>query len=205
MGGRGSYSAGGGIGGKAAAGGAGEDYSRGAGIAAELGVSEREGAEMYDAINRWADGSTGIKNAQRGTGSYTEQNARDAETLNRFIDKSPDYHGDLVRCIGVPWGTKFRKNGKISSDGSITSWTVPSNVESAKTFVSESQHLVVLHVSATKGADTRRYSGLSGHDHEIIQRGGYDGSLKIDRVVVKNEYRPGSYEKEKVTHLYVRE
>ena len=203
VGGRGSSSASSGI----APGAAAADYSRGAAIASELGVSEQRGAEMFDAINRWADGSTGIKNAQRG-GKHTEQNAEDAATLEEFIAKSPSYQGELIRVMAVPDSARYRKNGKIHSDGSITSWTVPSNYANAKNgFGAQDKagmKTVVYHVSATRGADTRRYSNLAAQDGEIIQSGGYESNLKISRVQTREEYDFWGG-KEKVTHVYLEE
>ncbi len=183
------------------------DYLRGAAIASALGVSEERGAEMYDAINRWADGSTGIKNAQRG-GPHTDQDAQDAATLEEFIAKSPSYQGELIRVMAVPESTSYRKNGKISSDGSITSWTVPENYENAKNgFGAQDKagmKTVVYHVNATQGADTRAYSGLASQDSEIIQSGAYDSSLTVSRVSTRTEYNFWG-EKEKVTHVYLKE
>lgn len=197
MGGRGASSAGAG----ASAG----DFSRGASIAAALGVSEQRGAEMYDAINRWADGSTGIKNAQRG-GAHTEQDAQDAATLEEFISKSPSYQGELIRVMAVSDDTTYRKNGKISSDGSITSWTVPENQLNA---VNEfgaggraGQKTVVLHVNSSSGADIRSYSWLSAQDQEIIQSGNYLSSLTVQRVKTGVE-AVGWGETERITHVYL--
>lgn len=183
-----------------------EDYSRGAAIAQALGVDEKTAAEMYDAVNRWADGSSGIKNAQRGSGSYTEQNAKDAEILEEFISKSPAYTGSLVRVINVPEGTEFRKNGTIKSDGSITSWTTPDNVTNAlHGFGRESGMNVILHVEATHGADTRGISHLSQQDGEILQAGGYDGTLTVARTK-KETMRTWAYpEGMDVLHVYLRE
>ena len=193
--------------GASSAGASSSDFSRGAGIAAALGVSEERGAEMYDAINRWADGSTGIKNAQRG-GAHTAQDAQDAATLEEFISKSPSYQGELIRVMAVSDSTTYRKNGKISSDGSITSWTVPANYENAKNGFGaqgkEGLKTVVLHVNATQGADTRSYSWLSPQDGEILQSGKYTSSLTVSRVSTKTEYNFWA-EKEKVTHVYLTE
>lgn len=182
------------------------DYSRGEGIAKELGVSAEKGAEMFDAINRWADGSSGIKSAQKGTGTYTNQNIKDAATLDEFIDKAPGYSGELIRVMNIKDYKKPRKNGKIISDNTITSWSVPGNyVNLLNEFGSGSGDTVVYHVKASKGADTRKYSWLRNHDAEIIQARGYDGALDVLKVQTKTERTQEYPEGRKVTHVYLTE
>ena len=147
------------------------------------GVSQEEANEMFDAIQRWAVGSNRIKAAQRGEND-NQEDIEAVEKINQFIDKSPDYKGNLIRIMKVPEGTKFRKNGIITSDETITSWTVPGNEEKALHGFGalDSPGLtVVLHVKATKGADTRGISNLDGLDQEVFQKGGYDKSLKVVR------------------------
>lgn len=205
MGGRGQVSYAGGAGSSAVASARIADRGRGAAIAAELGVSEQRGAEIFDAINRWADDSTGIKNAQRG-GAHSDQDAKDAAALEEFISKSPSYQGELIRVMNVEGYRKPRKNGKIDSDGSITSWTVPGNYSNAMNgFGGGSGQTVVLHVNASKGADTRGFSWLSSHDSEILQSGGYEASLTVQRVQTRTERTMEYPEGRSVIHVYLRE
>lgn len=168
-------------------------------------MSEQRGAEIFDAINRWADDSTRIKNAQRG-GAHAEQDSKDAAALEEFISKSPSYQGELIRVMNVEGFKKPRKNGKIDSDGSITSWTVPSNYSNAMNgFGGGSGQTVVLHVNASKGADTRGFSWLSSHDREILQSGGYEASLTVQRVQARTERTMEYPEGRSVIHVYLRE
>lgn len=183
------------------------DYSRGSLIAELAGVDARTAAEMYDAVQEWAAGSTRTKNAQRGTGDYTEADVERGKILDEFIEKMPDYQGELIRVINVPDGTKFTKNGKIYSDGSITSWTVPGNLEQAfHGFAKESSGLnVIYHVNATKGADTRGISGLTAQDQEILQARGYDAGLTVSRTK-KDRFRSWAFpEGVDVLHVYLKE
>lgn len=175
-------------------------------ISNDLGVSKEKGVEFGRAINDWANGSSGIKNAQRGSGSFTERDKQNAKTMDEFINAAPDYKGDLVRVINVPSGTKFSKGDKLKGDGSITSWTVPNNYENAlHGFGRESGLNVALHVTATKGADTRRYSGLSMQDQEIVEARSYDSGLTVQRTKRKKERTWAFPEGIEVLHVYVKE
>lgn len=176
-------------------------------IAEDLGISPRKADQYYRALSDWANGSTGIKNAQRG-GEFTEKDALNARILNEFIDAAPQFSGYLVRGIRVPEGTKFRKGDKLKSDGSITSWTTEEST--ARGFLGESGQAVILHVKASKGADISKpgYSPLYYLDNEVLQRRGYDGSLTISKVVSKSEYRNAfsvRKGKEKIIHVYLEE
>lgn len=183
------------------------DYSRGSYVAEMLDVDENIAAKMYDAIQDWAHGSSSIKNAQRGFGEYSEKDIENARLLEEFISKSPQYTGEMLRVVNVPEGTEFPKNGKIYSDGSITSWTVPSNLENAMHgFGRESGLNVIYHVeNATHGADIGKLSDIGYLDREILQSGGYDGSLTIIRTK-KGKFKSWAYpEGMDVLHVYLKE
>ena len=108
--------------------------------------------------------------------------------------------------MAVPDSTTYRKNGKIRSDGSIASWTVPENQLNAVNQFGAggraSQKTVVLHAKANSGADIRSYSWLSAQDQEIIQSGSYLSSLTIQRVKTGVEW-VGYGEQERITHVYL--
>lgn len=93
----------------------------------------------------------------------------------------------------------------------MTSWTVPGNYQGAKQmfgYTRESGTTVVLHVEATKGASIARHvnnSIIAGFDDEVLQSGGYDGSLTVTRVTTKRERDHVFPEGRDVVHVYLKE
>ena len=178
---------------------------RGRAIEAQADVSSAEADLMYDAVQIWANGSNGIKTAEKGQTSDPALLAA-MQYLHKFEDVMPAYSGEIVRVLSGSHSYEYKKGGKIYSDGSTTSWTVPPNLANAiNGFGNENSSPVVLHVSTTKGIDTRGISWLTAEDQEILQKGGYDGSLTITKVTTRTEKSTVFPKGRKVTHVYLKE
>lgn len=155
-------------------------------LAERHNVSNQRARLWVDAVNKWADGSSSHKQSQR-SGKPDEV----IEALSDFIENGPSYQGEIVRVMTVPDSSVYRKGGKMTSDGSITSWTTPDNLQNVLNGFGDSSKgdVVVLHMSVTHGAaDTRGVSYLSGIDHEILLAGGLDGKAKITGSKTESRY-----------------
>ena len=183
------------------------DEMRGASIALRFDVDMETANLMQDAVNVWADGSGGMKAYERGE---TDDAALAAAVkwFHEYQNLSSEYHGnELIRVLSGAHDYDYKKGGGIYSDGSSTSWTVPSNYDNVMNgFSSEKYTPVVLHLmKPTHGTDIRGDSWLANLDQEIVQKGGYDGTLTVTKVQVKTERSAAFPEGRQVRHVWLKE